>query len=141
MSASRLLQPVRLRKALREAGLPAGAKVRVIDLNPSDPLHVEVEFHVEDGSRLGRYVEQIVPLLSLDLEEETPASPEQHKFVQFDAVELVVPRRDLGLAAGAHGVVVDVYTEPRLGYHVEFLDRTGHTLAVEIMCPNELGPA
>lgn len=62
-------------------------------------------------------------------------------FEQFASVRLVVPRPDLGLEAGAQGVIVDVYREPRLGYHVEFLDSTGHTLAVAIMYPDELGPA
>jgi len=32
----------------------------VVDLNPDDPQRVEVEFHVEDGSRYGRSVERIV---------------------------------------------------------------------------------
>ena len=135
-----LYQPVRLREDLPDAGLPRGTRGVVIELNPSDPLHAEVDFHLEDGSPLGRYVERIVPLSSLELEEPTQASHEQRVFEQFAAVRLVFPRPDLGLAAGANGVVVDVYTEPHLGYDVEFLDGTGHTLAVVTMYPHELAP-
>jgi hypothetical protein len=42
-----------------------------------------------------------------------------------------VPRPDLGLPRGAVGTVVDVYTKPRLGYEVEFLDDQHRTIAVE----------
>jgi hypothetical protein len=63
---------------------------------------------------------------------------ERPKFKQFEAVRLLVPRPDLGLAAGAHGVVVDVYVLPCVGYEVEFLDSTGHTLAIASMMPHDL---
>lgn len=86
--------------------------------------------------------EGVADLLQARLYEEPKATAfAEPKFKQFAAVRLIVARPDLGLAAGAQGVVVDVYTKPHLGYHVEFLDSAGHTLAVGIMYPNELAPA
>lgn len=67
----RLYQRVTLREGLPDAGLPAGTAGCVLDLNPADPLRVEVEFRVEDGSPLGRYVEQIVPVAVLEPEART----------------------------------------------------------------------
>jgi hypothetical protein len=71
VNSPRLYQPVRLRSDIPDAGLPRGTSGRVVDLNPADPLHVEVEFHLEDGSRFGRYVERIVLVSILDLEDPT----------------------------------------------------------------------
>jgi hypothetical protein len=34
--------------------------------------------------------------------------------------------------------VVDVYEKPTLGYHIEFFDGSGKTLAVEILSPDEI---
>lgn len=57
---------------------------------------------------------------------------------QYDPVRLRVSRPDLGLAPGAAGVVVDVYTRPRVAYEVEFLARDGRTLGVWTMEPEEI---
>ena len=62
----RLYQAVRLRVDVPDAGLHRGTPGRVLLLNPRDPQHVEVEFHVEDGSKFGRYVERIVSVCDLD---------------------------------------------------------------------------
>ncbi len=34
--------------------------------------------------------------------------------------------------------MVDVYEKPTLGYHIEFFDGSGKTLAVEILSPDEI---
>jgi hypothetical protein len=70
----RLFQRVRLREDILDARLPRGARGSIIDLNPADPQHVEVEFHLEDGSDLGRWAERIVPLSILELEAPTPVA-------------------------------------------------------------------
>lgn len=49
-------------------------------------------------------------------------------FVEYECVELVRDRPDLGLSAGAMGTVLIVYTPEDV--EVEFLDREGRTIAV-----------
>ncbi|MCG3133198.1 MAG: hypothetical protein HMLKMBBP_00316 [Planctomycetes bacterium] len=67
MPGMRLFQAVRLRVAIPSLGLARGTPGRVIDLNPKDPDNVEVEFHVADGSKSGRFVEWIVRKDQLDV--------------------------------------------------------------------------
>ena len=62
-----LFQRVRLRRDLPDIGLRSGTQGRVVDLNPLDPIHVEVEFHIDDGSKHGRFLERIVPIESLEV--------------------------------------------------------------------------
>jgi hypothetical protein len=60
MQSLRVYQAVRLRVDIPAAALVRGTAGRVLDLDPDDPLGAEVEFHVDDGSTYGRYVEWIV---------------------------------------------------------------------------------
>ena len=66
MPPLRLYQAVRLRMDVPDSALRLGTPGRVLDLNPDDSEPVEVEFHVEDGSRFGLYVDRIVPVADLD---------------------------------------------------------------------------
>jgi len=66
---------------------------------------------------------------------------------QFDEVRLREARPDLGLPAGAVGIVVDVYpilqadqellSQPT-GYEVEFLDAEGYTIALLTLEPQDI---
>ncbi|ROP60172.1 uncharacterized protein DUF4926 [Enterobacter sp. BIGb0383] len=42
------------------------------------------------------------------------------------------------IAAGCKGAVVMVYTEPTLGYEVEFIDANGETLDVLTVYPDDI---
>ena len=66
----RLFQAVRLRVDLPAAGLAKGTLGVVIDLCQDDPTTADVDFHVEDGSRWGRYVDVVVRKDQLDLIDE-----------------------------------------------------------------------
>ena len=43
-------------------------------------------------------------------------------FEMFQSVKTVVPVPQLGLASGAKGAIVDIYTSPYPAYEVEFFD-------------------
>ncbi|MCA9317964.1 MAG: DUF4926 domain-containing protein, partial [Planctomycetes bacterium] len=53
-------------------------------------------------------------------------------FRLYDRVRLLRNRPDLGLRRGDIGVVVDVHTQPVLGYEVEFTDDRGRGKGVWI---------
>jgi hypothetical protein len=133
------LDPARIRgevaKALSEVEAKTGYRVRLatIEYVPNDSPYYEMYY--------GHALAIAEAMADHQRAAVVDPGPEQPVFDQFASVRLVVPRPDLGLEVGARGAVVDVYREPRMGYHVEFFDSTGHTLAVEIMYPNELGPA
>jgi len=60
-------------------------------------------------------------------------------FAELSLVELVHDLPDEGLAAGAVGTVVEVYTDPP-GYEVEFVDDDGRTVAILALPPHALRP-
>lgn len=66
--AFELYQAVRLVTDLPEAGLTRGAPGVVVGLNVDDPAHVEVDFHVEDGTEHGRYAQRIVGVDQLEVD-------------------------------------------------------------------------
>jgi hypothetical protein len=57
------------------------------------------------------------------------------------AVCLREPLIRFGLARGAVGAVVMVYTRPRLAYEVEFVDEDGATRALATLLPQQITPA
>ena len=59
----------------------------------------------------------------------------------FDVVRLLADRPQDGLAAGAVGAIVQIYTDPQPGYEVEFADPDGRTLALITVAPDEVAPA
>lgn len=62
------------------------------------------------------------------------------KFSLFDVVVLAEDLPDEGLRAGMNGAVVDIYTQPREAYEVEFCDPAGRTLALLALLPDQLLP-
>jgi hypothetical protein len=57
----------------------------------------------------------------------------------FNEFEVVRLKRDQpGIKAGANGTVLMVYESPRVGYEVEFLDESGHTLALLSLYDDDL---
>lgn len=58
-------------------------------------------------------------------------------FSEFERVALKVAIPNLGLREGAKGVIVDVHGAGR-AYSVEFFDKFGNTVAVEVIPENQL---
>ena len=56
------------------------------------------------------------------------------------AVRLREPLVQFGLARGAVGAVVMVFTRPRLAYEVEFVDEDGATRALATLLPRQISP-
>jgi hypothetical protein len=54
---------------------------------------------------------------------------------EYDVVKLTRDLPELELKKGAKGTVLMVFTEPRLAYEVEFLDRKGRHLAELAVLP------
>jgi hypothetical protein len=61
---------------------------------------------------------------------------EGNMFSEFEVVRL--KRDQSGLKAGAKGTILMVYEFPRVGYDVEFLDESGHTLALLTLYDEDL---
>lgn len=59
-------------------------------------------------------------------------------FEMFQSVKTVVPVPQLGLASGAMGAIVDIYTSPYPAYEVEFFDGEDNTVGFLSMRPEEL---
>ncbi|MBK6999415.1 MAG: DUF4926 domain-containing protein [Rhodoferax sp.] len=59
-------------------------------------------------------------------------------FEMFQSVKTVVPVPQLGLASGAKGAIVDIYTSPYPAYEVEFFDNEDNTVGFLSMRPEEL---
>ncbi len=59
----------------------------------------------------------------------------------YDTVQLLADLPADGLAAGAVGAVVHVFTEPILAYEVEFTDDDGRTIAQVPLTPDQVRPA
>jgi Domain of unknown function (DUF4926) len=57
------------------------------------------------------------------------------------AVHLREPLARFGLARGAVGAVVMVFTRPRLAYEVEFVDEDGKTRALATLRPEQISAA
>ena len=53
-------------------------------------------------------------------------------------VYLREPLPQIGLARGAQGAVVMVFTRPRLAYEVEFVDENGETRALTTLLPKQI---
>lgn len=55
---------------------------------------------------------------------------------EYDVVKLTKDLPESGLRKGTKGTVLMVFTEPKLAYEVEFLDRKGHHLAELAVLPH-----
>jgi hypothetical protein len=69
------------------------------------------------------------------------------KYKQYDGVELTHELMSDGtmgepimMREGQRGVIVEIYTAPSLGFHVEFFDDAGDTVAVMIVEDQNLRP-
>ena len=59
-------------------------------------------------------------------------------FSEYEVVRLKSDKE--GLKAGAEGTIVMAYEYPRIGYQVEFMNESGHTLAVLTLYDDDLEP-
>ena len=62
-----LFRKVRLRTNLGARGIPRGTVGVIIGVAGDPPNEVEVDFHLENGTRFGTYVEAIVTLEEVEV--------------------------------------------------------------------------
>ena len=62
-------------------------------------------------------------------------------FSLYDKVILVQSVSEDGPAVGDIGSIVDIYTQPREAYEVEFVDELGRTVALLAVDSDKLAPA
>ena len=60
---------------------------------------------------------------------------------ELDTIQTLQALPASGLAAGAVGVVLEVFTTPQLAYLVEFADADGQTLAMPTLLPSQISAA
>jgi Domain of unknown function (DUF4926) len=58
----------------------------------------------------------------------------------YDTVVLTRDVPESGLTKGMQGVIVLIFSEPRLGYEVEFCDQEGRTIAEVALTPEQIAP-
>jgi hypothetical protein len=68
----------------------------------------------------------------------SPSTSSDPRLAVGQPVYLREPLPQIGLARGALGAVVMVFTRPRLAYEVEFVGRNGETHALTTLLPKQI---